>query len=187
MFQSSPELGSGPPPVAAPSSSVPAKASASSCGSLRLCSVKGCKAVIPDEYFFKICEPCRDRYRGYGTTKRAKWKRDRIAVNAELDTLRQQEDSRRATAGLPVRALYIRCLSTSQCFPRYSSRCRKQLLKNGMRGRAASLTRKHISLIMTLLRERVCVRSLIATRSFRGIISIVAVNSIVYRTGITPS
>lgn len=68
----------------------------------RPCSVKGCKATIPADYFFKMCEPCRDRYRGYGITKRAKWRAERIAANAELDALRVEEDKRRAEEGLPV-------------------------------------------------------------------------------------
>lgn len=66
----------------------------------RFCSVKGCKAVIPGDYFFKMCEPCRDRYRKYGTTKRAKWKRERNAVNAELEGLRTEEDKKRVERGL---------------------------------------------------------------------------------------
>lgn len=61
----------------------------------RFCSVKGCKAIIPGKraicrsilvvlippasYSFKMCEPCRNRYRGYGTKKRAKWKAEREA------------------------------------------------------------------------------------------------------------
>lgn len=52
-----------------------------------------------------MCEPCRDRYRGYGTTKRAKAKRDRLAADTELGILREAEDKRRIEAGLPVSTL----------------------------------------------------------------------------------
>lgn len=72
-------------------------------GPVRYCSVKGCKATIPNDYFFKMCEPCRDRYRAYGITKRAKWRAERVAANAELEALRIEEDKRRAEEGLPVR------------------------------------------------------------------------------------
>jgi hypothetical protein len=77
----------------------------------RFCSVKGCKAMIAADYFFKMCEPCRDRYRGYGITKRAKWRAERVAANAELEALRVEEDNRRADEGLPVRILtcYVPC------------------------------------------------------------------------------
>ena len=82
----------------------PAGAQSSSAPS-RYCSVKGCKATIPGDYFFKMCEPCRDRYRGYGITKRAKSRAERVAANAELEALRVEEDKRRADEGLPVRIL----------------------------------------------------------------------------------
>ncbi|KDQ60402.1 hypothetical protein JAAARDRAFT_605406 [Jaapia argillacea MUCL 33604] len=68
---------------------------------VRYCSVKGCKATLPTSYFFKMCEPCRDRYRGYGNTKRAKWKRERIAMKFELEKIREKEDKRREESGLP--------------------------------------------------------------------------------------
>ncbi|TFK47485.1 hypothetical protein OE88DRAFT_761139 [Heliocybe sulcata] len=70
-------------------------------GPRRYCSVKGCKAVLGDGYYFKMCEPCRDKYRGYGNTKRAKWKKDRVANKAELDRIRKEEDEKRAALGLP--------------------------------------------------------------------------------------
>ncbi|KIK79533.1 hypothetical protein PAXRUDRAFT_276502 [Paxillus rubicundulus Ve08.2h10] len=75
--------------------------------SARYCSVKGCKAVIRGEYFFRMCESCRNRYRGYGITKRAKWKQSREAANAELDILREEEDKCRTERGLPVRWLNV--------------------------------------------------------------------------------
>ena len=80
----------------------PAGTQSSSSSPSRFCSVKGCKAMIPGDYFFKMCEPCRDRYRGYGITKRAKWRAERVAANAELEALRIEEDKRRADEGLPV-------------------------------------------------------------------------------------
>ncbi|KAH7882503.1 hypothetical protein F5I97DRAFT_1910909, partial [Phlebopus sp. FC_14] len=67
----------------------------SSSSSLRFCS-----------YFFKMCESCRNRYRGYGITKRAKWKQSRDAANAELDALMEEEDQCRTKAGLPVRSAH---------------------------------------------------------------------------------
>lgn len=67
----------------------------------RFCSIKGCKTLIAGNSFFKMCEPCRDRYRNYGTTKRAKWRREKEVVVAELHKLRAEEDARRAAQGLP--------------------------------------------------------------------------------------
>jgi|ERR1700722_46337 len=91
-------------PTALPPEDFAPRASSSTSAS-RFCSVKGCKAIIPNDYFFKMCEPCRDRYRGYGTTKRAKAKRDRLAADTELGILREAEDKRRIEAGLPVSTL----------------------------------------------------------------------------------
>lgn len=82
-------------------------ASSAPLGPVRYCSVKGCKAAIPNNYFFKMCEPCRDRYRAYGITKRAKCRAERVAANTELEALRIEEDKRRAEEGLPVRSLNI--------------------------------------------------------------------------------
>ncbi|KAF7984432.1 hypothetical protein HWV62_14502 [Athelia sp. TMB] len=89
------------PYVAPLNTSESSRASSSSTRPERPCSVKGCKATIPTDYYFKMCEPCRDRYRGYGITKRAKWRAERIAANAELEALRIEEDKRRAEEGLP--------------------------------------------------------------------------------------
>ena len=93
-FNLSTRITSGPT-VSAPASSVD--------GPLppRFCSIKGCKTLIPGNSFFKMCEPCRDRYRSYGTTKRAKWKREKEVVVAELHKRRTEEDARRAAEGLP--------------------------------------------------------------------------------------
>ncbi|KAF8814247.1 hypothetical protein BYT27DRAFT_6337559 [Phlegmacium glaucopus] len=71
-------------------------------GSARFCSVKGCKAVIPVSYEYKMCPPCRTRYRTYGNTKRAKWKAERDAFDREMASLRIVEDERRKANGLGV-------------------------------------------------------------------------------------
>jgi hypothetical protein len=68
----------------------------------RYCSVKGCRNVIGGDYLFKMCVPCRDRYRGYGVTKRSKSRRGREVAAEELRRVRTAEDTRRAQEGLPV-------------------------------------------------------------------------------------
>ncbi|KAH9017125.1 hypothetical protein EDB83DRAFT_2438409 [Lactarius deliciosus] len=68
----------------------------------RYCSVKGCRSLIGGEYLFKMCVPCRNRYRGYGMTKRSKWKRGREIAAQELERVRVEEDARRARQGLPL-------------------------------------------------------------------------------------
>ncbi len=73
-----------------------------STGQSRYCSVKGCRAVIGGDYLFKMCVPCRNRYRGYGMTKRSKTKRGREVAAQELQRMRTEEDVRRAQQGLPV-------------------------------------------------------------------------------------
>lgn len=100
-------------------------------GSVRYCSVKGCKAAIPNDYFFKMCEPCRDRYRTYGITKRAKCRAKRVAANTELEALRIEEDKRRAEEGLPVRLFKYPCLNTKIIF----SSLWQIALKTGLPGR----------------------------------------------------
>lgn len=67
----------------------------------RFCSIKGCKTLIAGNSFFKMCEPCRNRYRNYGTTKRAKWRKEKEIAVHELKQLREEEDKRRAEQGLP--------------------------------------------------------------------------------------
>ncbi|KAI0827030.1 hypothetical protein BC628DRAFT_192741 [Trametes gibbosa] len=67
----------------------------------RFCSIKGCKTLIAGNSFFKMCEPCRNRYRNYGTTKRAKWRKEKEYAVIELQKLREEEDKRRAAQGLP--------------------------------------------------------------------------------------
>lgn len=68
----------------------------------RYCSVKGCRTVIGGDYLYKMCTPCRNRYRGYGMTKRSKSKRGREIAAQELQRVRAEEDVRRAQLGLPV-------------------------------------------------------------------------------------
>jgi hypothetical protein len=68
----------------------------------RYCSVKGCRNVIGGDYLFKMCVSCRNRYRGYGMTKRSKSKRGREVAAQELRRVRGEEDTRRAQQGLPV-------------------------------------------------------------------------------------
>ncbi|KAH9896961.1 hypothetical protein C8Q73DRAFT_687934 [Cubamyces lactineus] len=67
----------------------------------RFCSIKGCKTLIAGNSFFKMCEPCRNRYRNYGTTKRAKWRKEKEVAVQEMHKLREEEDKRRAEQGLP--------------------------------------------------------------------------------------
>jgi hypothetical protein len=80
----------------------PAEGYLSDDGPPRYCSVKGCKAVIPGSYEYKMCPSCRTRYRGYGITKRKKWKAERQAFEHEMVELRRAEDERRKANGLPV-------------------------------------------------------------------------------------
>ncbi|KAL1725847.1 hypothetical protein EV714DRAFT_287650 [Schizophyllum commune] len=106
-------------------------ASSSSAVIPRFCSVKGCKNILPGEhplpstpariartslalaplvtrrspprdYEFKMCVPCRDKYKKYGETKRAKWKSEREQLERELAALRAAEDARRRAAGMPA-------------------------------------------------------------------------------------
>jgi hypothetical protein len=53
-------------------------------------------------YEYKMCPPCRTRYRTYGNTKRAKWKAERDAFDREMATLRTMEDEKREIKGLRV-------------------------------------------------------------------------------------
>ena len=89
-----------------PADGVATASSASrSAGQSRYCSVKGCRTVIGGDYLFKMCVPCRNRYRSYGMTKRSKCKRGREIAAQELERVRAEEDARRAQQGLPVRDL----------------------------------------------------------------------------------
>jgi hypothetical protein len=80
----------------------PPSTTARSSGQSRYCSVKGCRNVIGGDYLFKMCVSCRNRYRGYGMTKRSKSKRGREVAAQELRRVRGEEDTRRAQQGLPV-------------------------------------------------------------------------------------
>ena len=40
----------------------------------RYCSIKGCKTILPGSLCYKMCEPCRNKYRHYGSKKRNKHK-----------------------------------------------------------------------------------------------------------------
>ena len=80
----------------------PASSAARPTTQSRYCSVKGCRTLIGGDYLFKMCVPCRNRYRGYGMTKRSKWKRGREIAAQELERIRVEEDARRARQGLPV-------------------------------------------------------------------------------------
>ncbi|KAI0252912.1 hypothetical protein BJV78DRAFT_1281257 [Lactifluus subvellereus] len=73
-----------------------------SAGQPRYCSVKGCRTVIGGDYLFKMCVPCRNRYRSYGMTKRSKCKRGREIAAQELERVRAEEDARRTQQGLPL-------------------------------------------------------------------------------------
>ena len=68
----------------------------------RYCSVKGCRNIIGGDYLFKMCVSCRNRYRGYGMTKRSKSRRGREVATEELRRVRAAEDKRRVQQGLPV-------------------------------------------------------------------------------------
>jgi hypothetical protein len=81
---------------------VAASSTGRSAGQSRYCSVKGCRTVIGGDYLFKMCVPCRNRYRSYGMTKRSKSKRGREIAAQELERVRAEEDARRTQQGLPV-------------------------------------------------------------------------------------
>ena len=48
---------------------------------VRICSVKGCSAQLPEGYTNKMCEECRGRHRVYAMTKRAKRKMEKALLN----------------------------------------------------------------------------------------------------------
>ena len=90
------------PPAQADEVATSPSPTARSSGQSRYCSVKGCRNIIGGDYLFKMCVPCRNRYRGYGMTKRSKSKRGREVAAEELRRVRAEEDTRRAKQGLPV-------------------------------------------------------------------------------------
>lgn len=107
-----------PAPVQADDVGTPPSTTTRSSGQPRYCSVKGCRSVIGGDYLFKMCVSCRNRYRGYGMTKRSKSKRGREVAALELRRVRAEEDSRRAQQGLPVSVLKLkgRCTASLECF-----------------------------------------------------------------------
>lgn len=91
-----------PAPAQTDGVATPPSTTARSSGHSRYCSVKGCRNVIGGDYLFKMCVSCRNRYRGYGMTKRSKSKRGREVAAQELRRVRGEEDTRRAQQGMPV-------------------------------------------------------------------------------------
>lgn len=57
----------------------------------RKCSVRGCVIVMPQESTNKMCEACRSRHRVYATTKRAKRKMEKAAINQQSAALLSTE------------------------------------------------------------------------------------------------
>ena len=97
-----PQLANEAQPAQADGVTTSSSTTARTSGQSRYCSVKGCRNVIGGDYLFKMCVPCRNRYRGYGMTKRSKSKRGREIASQELRRVRAEEDTRRAQQGLPV-------------------------------------------------------------------------------------
>lgn len=74
----------------------------------RYCSIKGCKTIISGASFYKMCQPCRDRYRSYGTTKRAKWKREKDLAVVHMQKFR--ESSKEGESSTPFEDLPVSLL-----------------------------------------------------------------------------
>lgn len=81
-------------------------------GPAKWCSIKGCKNHLPTDDPYKMCQNCRTRYKGYGTTKRAK-RKARSQVTSDEQSRRQAEDESRAQAGLPVSSRHTQSLVDS--------------------------------------------------------------------------
>jgi hypothetical protein len=47
-------------------------------GTGKVCSLKGCGVILPDNYTFKMCESCRVKHQGYSKVKRIKRKQEKI-------------------------------------------------------------------------------------------------------------
>jgi hypothetical protein len=73
----------------------------------RYCSIKGCKRVISGDYLFKMCQPCRNRYRAYGTVKRTKWKENRQSALVNLEAQRAEDERHTLERGSPVRCIFF--------------------------------------------------------------------------------
>lgn len=61
----------------------------------RKCSVRGCMTVMPVDNTNKMCEACRQRHRGYATTKRLKRKMEKDALNQQSVALLSTEQPAR--------------------------------------------------------------------------------------------
>nr|GAT43609.1 predicted protein [Mycena chlorophos] len=96
-------LGNGPVDMLHPAAATPSGLELEPPAAPRYCSVKNCKIIILDtleDYPYKMCRSCRDRYRGYGITKRKKSKASRADHDKELEAKLAREDERRAKDGL---------------------------------------------------------------------------------------
>ncbi|KAF7308543.1 WD-REPEATS-REGION domain-containing protein [Mycena chlorophos] len=96
-------LGNEPVDMLHPAAATPSGLELESPVAPRYCSVKNCKIIILDtleDYPYKMCRSCRDRYRGYGITKRKKSKASRADHDKELEAKLVREDERRAKDGL---------------------------------------------------------------------------------------
>ena len=92
-------------------------------------------------YTFKMCPPCRVRYRIYGITKRAKWKAEQEAFDHELAGLRSKEDERRKLAGerVGIRSFLFHSFFRPNMHSHFPN-----LLKSCMRGSSPySMKRSH--------------------------------------------
>lgn len=47
---------------------------------VRICTVKNCHNPVPVDYFWKMCQPCRDNYRVWGIKKRKRRREKRLQV-----------------------------------------------------------------------------------------------------------
>jgi hypothetical protein len=156
-----------------------------STGQSRYCSVKGCRSVIGGDYLFKMCVPCRNRYRGYGMTKRSKSKRGREVAAQELQRVRAEEDIRRARQGLPVsNGILSRCTVSFIRPLSLSVNSKPQIVGLG-RGRfwRTFPARPWCNIRQYPYSLFVCARCHIAIPCCKGIIHTVAVNDIACRTG----
>ncbi len=158
---------------------------ARSSGQSRYCSVKGCRNVIGGDYLFKMCVPCRNRYRGYGMTKRSKSKRGREIAAQELQRVRAEEDARRAQRGLPVSDIIW---EMHRLIRSYSLLARSKPPTVGL-GRGRSWKLSPAQLWCNTRRYPffpfVCARCHTAIPCCRGIIHTVVVSDIACKIGIT--
>lgn len=173
---------SGTDPDDADAPYVPENNEGASSSRSRFCSVKGCKTMLSADHFFKMCEPCRDRYRGYGITKRAKWRAERVAVNTELEALRIEEDKRRAEEDLPV--CLMGCLFSASLTKNSAVSLWPRAPKTGLPGKMTS-SKGLSSLkpnINTVLSPRVCALFRTVVPFYQDITNIDAASSIGCKT-----